>query len=68
MASLSQSRCRRQLKRVISPFPGTLGDIAAPSFALALALTCEGDQIVIWLETITFCWVFGQSSPLPSLG
>lgn len=66
MASLSQSRCRQQLKCVISPFPGTLGDVAAPSFAPVLALMCEGEQKVVWLETIAFCWVFRQSSPLNS--
>lgn len=67
MASLSQSRCRQQPKCVISPFPGTLGDVAAPSFALVLTLMCGGEQKVVWLETIAFCWVFRQSSTLNSL-
>lgn len=67
MACLNQSRCRRWLKCVISPFPGTPGDVAAPSFALVLALMREGEQKVTWLETIAFCWVFRQSSPLTSL-
>lgn len=35
---------RQQLKCVISPFPGTPGDVAAPSFALALALKHEAEQ------------------------
>lgn len=52
---------------MISPFPGTLGDVAAPSFALVLALMCGGEQKVVWLETIAFCWVFRRSSPLNSL-
>lgn len=43
-ASLSWSMRRQQLKCVISPFPGTPGDVAAPSFALALALKHEAEQ------------------------
>lgn len=38
MAFFSQSRCRQQLKCVIPYYTGTVGDVAAPSFALALHL------------------------------
>lgn len=38
MSPLRQSRCRWQLKCVISLFPSTPRDDAAPSFALTLAL------------------------------
>lgn len=63
MAFFSQSRCRQQLKCVISHYAGTIGDVAAPSFALALHLCVRESKKWFSWKLWEFFWSFRHSIP-----